>query len=554
MAIKTFDALLFQKMFLGATARLNDKKEIINELNVFPVPDGDTGTNMTLTMMSAAKEVAKLENPTMSKLCSTIINGVQLGSRGNSGVILSQLFSGMCKIFRDKEVIDVPVLTAAIGKAQEMAYKAIMKPKEGTILTIARAAFERGQEIAGTTDDIESYAKAVLSYMEEVLAKTPEMLPVLKEAGVVDSGGRGLCEVVRGAVDILCGGELHFTTDVSEKEKVERVDVSNISTADIKFGYCTEFIIKTSREFTEVDEAEVKRYLSSIGDSLVVFSGEGMVKIHVHTNNPGNALQKALGYGELSRIKIENMREEHNERLRAEIEKESAAKNIEPSALERKPVGFISVAAGSGLNSIFADMGVDFIISGGQTMNPSTEDMVNAIRYVNADVVYILPNNKNIILAAEQAAQIVKDSSVYVVPSKTVPQGIAALIAFADEKSPMENLKSMTDAMKSVKTGQITYAIRDTKQDGLEIRQNDIIGLDDDGIRSAGSEINEVAVELLRGMVDDESAVISIYSGDEVSVEAADELASIIEDEFDMVDVEVHEGGQPVYYYILSVE
>ena len=555
MVLKTIDAALLKKAFLSAAKSIERKKEIINELNVFPVPDGDTGTNMTLTIMSAANDVARLADPTMEQLAKAISNGSLCGARGNSGVILSQLFRGFTKEIRNSEVIDVPVLAAAFEKAVETAYKAVMKPKEGTILTVARGGAERAKELVQETDDIVVFGEEVLKKMEEVLAYTPELLPVLKEAGVVDSGGQGLLEIVKGAYDAILGKEIDFSVPVTAAPSATttRMSSENISTSDIKFGYCTEFIIYLEKEYTEKTEADFKAYLESIGDSIVVVSMDDVVKVHVHTNDPGNALQRALTYGSLSRIKIDNMREEHNEKLLKEMEGGVTAAEAEVPA-EHKQYGFIAVSIGAGVNEIFTGLGVDCIIEGGQTMNPSTEDMLNAIAKINADNIFILPNNKNIILAAEQAMRMTKDKNIIVLPSKNVPQGIAALIGFVPEDDVDVNTENMKEEMTRVKTGQVTYAVRDTSLNGVEIKQGNIMGIGDAGILSVGEEIEDTAYAMVEAMMDEDSELISIYYGEEIAEDAANGLADRIMEAYPDVDVELHFGGQPVYYYVVSVE
>ncbi|MBE5922676.1 MAG: DAK2 domain-containing protein [Lachnospiraceae bacterium] len=555
MVVTTIDAKMLQKMFLAGAQNLDAKKEWINELNVFPVPDGDTGTNMTLTIMSAAKEVSSLEEPTLESLAKAISSGSLRGARGNSGVILSQLFRGFTKVIKDAEVIDTAVLAQASQKAVETAYKAVMKPKEGTILTVARGAADKAVEVAEQTDNIVEMMNAVINHAEDVLNQTPEMLPVLKQAGVVDSGGQGLMQVLRGAFDALIGKEIEFEI-VGKSSTGANIDVQE--EIDIKFGYCTEFIINIEKKYTEDDELEFKAYLESIGDSIVVVSDDDLVKVHVHTNDPGLAIQKALTYGSLSRMKIDNMREEHQEKLikdAQKVAKEQKAKlEAEKKAMPRKDFGFIAVSIGAGMNEIFKGLGVDYLIEGGQTMNPSTEDMLNAIDHVNADHIFILPNNKNIILAAEQAMKLTKDKDIIVIPSKTVPQGITAVINFMPDATVEDNTEAMTEGMSTVKTGQVTYAVRDTQIDDKVIHMNDIMGIGDKGIQAVGSEIDATTLELVATMVDEDSELISIYYGEDVSEETANELAAAIEEAYPDVDVEVNYGGQPIYYYLLSVE
>jgi uncharacterized protein len=557
VVVKTIDAQTLKKMFLAGAASIEAKKEIINELNVFPVPDGDTGTNMTLTIMSAVKEVNALSDPTIEELAKAISGGSLRGARGNSGVILSQLFRGFSKEIKDFKEINVTIMANAFQKAVETAYRAVMKPKEGTILTVARGGAEKAAELVSETEDMVYFCKEVIAHMEVVLKNTPELLPVLKEAGVVDSGGQGLLEIVKGAYDALIGKEVSFenltTSEVSTGAARER-----ISTDDIKFGYCTEFIIMVEKEYNEQIEEDFKAYLESIGDSLVVVSDDDVVKVHVHTNDPGLAIQKALTYGSLTRIKIDNMREEHNERLIKDAEKVAQAQKAEEKkAAENKPrkkAGFIAVSMGEGLDEIFTGLGVDCIIKGGQTMNPSTEDMLTAISEVNADNIFILPNNGNIILAAEQAKHLTEDKNVHVIPSKTVPQGITAIINFVYDKAPEENVVRMTEEMQKVKSGQVTYAVRDTSLDGKEIKQGNIMGIGDKTILSVGEEVAATTLELIQCLADDDSELISLYYGEEVEEEAANTLAEEIMEKYPSLDVEVHYGGQPIYYYVLSVE
>jgi len=557
VSTKTIDAGMVQKCFLSGAKRIEANKEYINELNVFPVPDGDTGTNMTLTIMSAAKDVAALENPTMEQVCKAISSGSLRGARGNSGVILSQLFRGFTKELREYSEISVTVLAAAFERAVETAYKAVMKPKEGTILTVARGGAERAVQLAEEgEEDVLIFAEEVIAHMKEVLDITPELLPVLKEAGVVDSGGQGLLTIMEGVLDALNGKETDFTLSMSTNGAKAATGAANdnISTADIKFGYCTEFIIMVEKHYDMDEELKFKAYLESIGDSIVVVSDEDIVKVHVHTNDPGLAIQKALTYGSLTKMKIDNMREEHNERVIQGAAQAQKAEEKPAAQAPRKPYGFVTVSIGEGLNEIFKGIGADYIIEGGQTMNPSTEDMLTAIENVNADTIYILPNNSNIILAAEQAASLTEDKKIVVIPSKTVPQGITALINFMPDKSVEDNTKRMTDEMQNVKTGQVTYAVRDTSMDGKEIKAGDYMGIGDKTILSVGSDIADVTYELLESLMDEDSELVSLYYGQETSEEDANALADRVTEAYPDVDVEVHPGGQPIYYYVLSVE
>ena len=553
MAVKTINTELLQKMFLAGAANLEAKKEFINELNVFPVPDGDTGTNMTLTILSAAKEVKALENPDMVAIAKAISSGSLRGARGNSGVILSQLLRGFTKEIREHKEIDTITLAKACERATATAYKAVMKPKEGTILTVAKGASQKAAELAETTEDLDTFISEVINYAQEVLEKTPEMIPVLKEAGVVDSGGQGLLEVMRGAYDAFQGKEIDYSA-IEASAGTKMVKPSEQAETEIKFGYCTEFIIMLEKEFTAKDETEFKAYLESIGDSIVCVADDDIVKIHVHTNDPGLAIQKALTYGQLSRMKIDNMREEHQERLIKDAEKLAAQQAEAKKAEPRKEVGFIAVSIGEGMNEIFRELGADYIIEGGQTMNPSTEDMLNAIDQVNAEHIFILPNNKNIILAANQAQALTEDKDIIVVPSKTVPQGITAIINYMPDADAQTNLEAMIEGIGNVKTGQVTYAVRDTHIDDKEIHEGDIMGIGDSGILAVGQSVEETTKEMLAQLVDEDTELISLYYGQDVQEESAENFAQEIEDLYPDVDVDVHSGGQPIYYYVLSVE
>ena len=561
MATKTINADMLARMFLAGAQNIEAKKEIINELNVFPVPDGDTGTNMSLTIMSAAKEVMALDDRNMKDLAKAISSGSLRGARGNSGVILSQLLRGFTKAIRDEEEIDAMTLAAACQRARDTAYKAVMKPKEGTILTVASGIAARAAELAEETDDLEAFLPAVIEHAEEVLAKTPDMLPVLKEAGVVDSGGQGLIEVIKGAYAAFQGKEIALSA-ITPGTGSAVTKIGAQETADIKFGYCTEFIILTEREFTEEEERDFKAYLSSIGDSIVCVADEDVVKVHVHTNDPGLAIQRALTYGQLSRMKIDNMREEHQEKLIRDAEKMAAKQAAEEAEKEkaqkaqepRKAMGFITVSIGEGLNEIFRELGADYIIEGGQTMNPSTEDMLNAIDQVNADTVFILPNNKNIVLAANQAKALVKEKEIVVIPTKTVPQGITAIISFMPDADAKANEEAMLEGIQQVKTGQVTYAVRDTHVDDKEIHEGDIMGIGDKGILAVGTEVEATAKEMLAELVDEDSELISLYYGEEVSEEEAEKFAAEVEELYPDVDVDFHFGGQPIYYYVMAVE
>lgn len=567
MGISTIDAGMVKKAFLAGAKGLEAKKDWINELNVFPVPDGDTGTNMTMTIMAAAKAVAELEDPDMEQLAKAISSGSLRGARGNSGVILSQLLRGFTKEIQGTASIDVTILANAMVRGTETAYKAVMKPKEGTILTVAKGMADKAIEMAAQTDDIEIFAKAVIEEGDYVLSQTPEMLPVLKQAGVVDSGGQGLMQVVKGAFDGLTGkcSDFSFEDAGILKPSSEKAPQSagasrtDIDTADIRFGYCTEFIIKLEKEYSQKDEDELKKYLGSIGDSLVVVSDDEIVKIHVHTNHPGLAFEKGLTYGSLSRMKVDNMREEHEERVIQDSErlaKEQAAQPnpAEEETSERKSYGFITVSCGDGLSEIFKGIGADYLIEGGQTMNPSTEDMLNAIKKVNADHIFILPNNKNIIMAANQARDLTEDKEIIVIPSKTVPQGITALVNFIPDLTPEENLENMTAEMERVQTAQITYAVRNTSIDGMEIHEGDIMAIGDHGMLAVDTSVLGAAKAALEAMLNEDSELVTIYYGSDVTEADAEAFRKQAEEEFPDKEIELQYGGQPIYYYMISAE
>lgn len=561
MDSNTIDAGLMARMFLAGAKNLESKKEWINELNVFPVPDGDTGTNMTMTIMAAAREVSSLYDVgdiDMVSLCKAISSGSLRGARGNSGVILSQLFRGFTKGVKECQEITVPVLATAFEKAVETAYKAVMKPKEGTILTVAKGGAVKARELADAgVEDMSEFLEQVIAYADEVLAKTPDMLPVLKQAGVVDSGGQGLMQVLKGAYDAFLGKEIDLTVEKTAARAGSAAGAPNYEaqvSAEIKFGYCTEFIVMLNKVFNIKAEMDFKAYLESIGDSIVVVADEDVVKVHVHTNDPGLAIQKALKYGALSNMKIDNMRLEHQEKLFQMSKQEE--KTVEEDDLPgpKKDVGFIAVSVGEGIASIFKGLGVDYIIEGGQTMNPSTEDMLNAVDKVNADTVFILPNNKNIILATNQAQSLVKDKKIVVIPTKTVPQGITAVINYVPGLSIEENEETMLAEMQAVATGQVTYAVRDTNIDGQEIRQGDFMGLGDHGILSVGTAISSVALSMVEAMMSEEKELISVYYGEEITKEDAESLQEQLAEKYPACDVELQYGGQPIYYYIISAE
>ena len=562
---KTIDARILSRMFLAGAKNLEAKKEWINELNVFPVPDGDTGTNMTMTIMAAAAEVGSLGEPDMESLAKAISSGSLRGARGNSGVILSQLLRGFTRSVKNNKELDAIDIAAAMEKGVETAYKAVMKPKEGTILTVAREAAAKAVELAETAEDLDTFFQSVIAHAEETLAKTPEMLPVLKEAGVVDSGGQGLLEVYHGAYDGFLGKEIDYTQfDKAKGPAVTKIDAQ--TEADIKFGYCTEFIILLNQPMSEETEHEFKKFLMSLGDSIVLVADDEIVKVHVHTNHPGQAIEKALTFGALSRMKIDNMREEHQEKLIKDSQKLAAQQKAEEEAYEAacadektnnmpaKEMGFVSVSIGEGMNEVFRGLGVDYLIEGGQTMNPSTEDMLNAIEHVNAKTVFILPNNKNIIMAANQAVDLVEDKQIIVIPTKTIPQGITALVNYIPDHSAEENKEQMMAEIENVKTGQVTYAVRDTEIDGKTIKQNDFMGIGDKSILSVGTDLRATTLEMVDAMVDEDSAIVSIYFGSDSDEDSANELAAAIEEKYPDVEVEVNDGGQPIYYYVISVE
>ncbi len=583
MSLTSVNAENIRAAFIAGAHNLSNNKEYINELNVFPVPDGDTGTNMTLTIMSAASEIEAVANPTMDLLSKAISGGSLRGARGNSGVILSQLFRGFCRDIKGKETLDVNDLTAAFARAVETAYKAVMKPKEGTILTVAKGIYDKAAELCDYEDDVISFTEQIIEHGDNVLAHTPELLPVLKEAGVVDSGGQGLMEFLRGALAGLKGETIELAEGIPSQpargaglleeipKKPSGSGNDNISTADIKFGYCTEFIILLDKELTDKQVSEFKAYLTSIGDSIVCVADEELVKVHVHTNHPGLAFEKALTYGGLTRMKIDNMREEHSERVSMEEEKrraeeqeaafqemkyrnKPAAEETPAEPVELKKYGFIAVSVGDAMEETEKSLGIDYVISGGQTMNPSTEDILSAVEKVNAENVFVFPNNKNIILAANQAAAICEDKKIHVIPTKSVPQGISAVLSFAEDMSPEENIEAMTEAISAVKSGEVTYAVRDTSVDGKEIKNGDIMGISDKGIDVVGTSVDEVTTSLIEGMVDEDSGLITLYYGSDVSKEDAEKLCDALTEKFDELEVELHEGGQPIYYYIVSVE
>ena len=572
MEITTINAELFAKMFLAGANNLEAKKEWINELNVFPVPDGDTGTNMSMTIMSAAKEVAAMTDPTMASLAKAISSGSLRGARGNSGVILSQLFRGFTKVIAEYDELNVRIISDAFQKATETAYKAVMKPKEGTILTVAKGMSDKAAELGEETDDLVHFCEEIIKEGDHVLSKTPDMLPVLKQAGVVDSGGQGLMQVLKGAMDALRGKEVDYNIEAAaqptEKSSSSNSYIDAQAEQEITFTYCTQFLIMLEHPFTEKQEMDFKSYLESIGDSIVVVADDEIVKVHVHTNDPGKAMQRGLTYGSLTTIIIENMRLERDEKISAMKEKEmqstqTAEQEIkameeltaeEEVQTEEKEMGFISVSIGAGINEIFKGLGVDHIIEGGQTMNPSTEDMLQAIEKVNARNIFILPNNKNIIMAANQAASLTEDKNIIVIPTKTIPQGITALVNYIPDSTPEDNAERMTEEIQLVKTGQVTYAVRDTIIDDKEIRQGDYMGIGDKGILSVGTDMAKTVLTMIAEMIDEDSALLSIYYGEDMDEDSANAIAEKVEASYPDVEVEVHSGGQPIYYYVISVE
>lgn len=557
----TIDALALKKAFIAGANNLDNKKDYINELNVFPVPDGDTGTNMTMTIMSAKREVESCKE-TMSDIAKAMSTGSLRGARGNSGVILSQLLRGFSKKIGDKTEIGVIEIADAFQKAVETAYKAVMKPKEGTILTVARGIATKARECAGTDITLEEFCETIIKHGDEVLASTPELLPVLKEAGVVDSGGQGLMEVLKGAVDCILGRVVIADTKPSGAgvSGVDNPKYSEDLSADIKFGYCTEFIINLEKPYGIKEEEDLKQFLESIGDSIVCVSDDEIVKIHVHTNHPGQAFEKGLTLGYLSNMKVDNMRLEHHEKVIKQAEREEAARQEAARQAEKekqqpkKQYGFIAVSMGDGLKEFFTELGVDYVIEGGQTMNPSTEDMLNAIEKVHAENIFIFPNNKNVVLAANQAAGLCEDKNIIVLATANAPQGISAMIAFDSTMTLEDNKNNMLEAVSNVKSGQVTYAVRDTSIDGKAIHEGDIMGISDKGLVSVGNDISDVTFDLIKDAVDEDSELISIYYGADVKKEDAEAFAARVEESFPDCDVQNYYGGQPIYYYIVSVE
>ncbi len=566
MGIFTIGADELRRYFISGVHALEGNKAWINELNVFPVPDGDTGTNMCMTLESAVNEVEHAASQTVPALAKAISFGSLRGARGNSGVIMSQLLRGFCKDIQDRESLDAAAVASACGRAVETAYKAVMKPKEGTILTVSRGVAEKMAELAQEETDLEILVRQVIVYGDEVLAHTPELLPVLKEAGVVDSGGQGLMVFLKGVFSAMQGKEVPSPQDV-RLETVQKgaagqrpVNTENISTSDIKFGYCTEFLINLTNPMTEEEESGFRAYLESLGDSIVMVADEEIVKVHVHTNDPGLAIQKALTFGGLTNMKIDNMRYEHQERLiqdasRIAEEEKRAREEKTEKPRERRKTAFIATSVGAGLKEIFLSLGVDEVVEGGQTMNPSTDDLLKAVAHVNADLVYILPNNSNIILTAEQAGRLSKDSHVVVIPTKTIPQGITAMMNYMPEDEEEVNTSRMRESLKTVRSGEVTYAVRTTRIAGKDICQGDIMGLGGpDGLYAVGQEVAETTFRTVEAMMSEEAGLVTLYYGEGVSEEDAGDIADRLREAFPDIEVELFEGGQPIYYYIISVE
>ena len=559
------------KLFLSGAASLEANKTWINDLNVFPVPDGDTGTNMTMTVTTAVKELKKLEKADLEAVSKAIAFGSLRGARGNSGVILSQLLRGFCKVAQEKEYLDAEAINEAMKKAVETAYKAVMKPKEGTILTVARGMAEFWAEQVKETANLESLMHATITHGDEVLEQTPELLPVLKEAGVVDSGGQGLIVFLKGAYSCLMGHEVSLDEEQDKKDDflkngvIEHEDIifNEANLGEIVFGYCTEFMIHLDEPFNDESERGFRAFLEGIGDSIVMVSDEEICRVHVHTNDPGNAIQKALSYGPLTNLKIENMRFQNDAQTRRNAERREAAKKVgftpkKPAEIpesEWKDYGFIATAAGTGLVEIFKSLGVDEIVEGGQTMNPSTDDMLEAIKKVPARTIFLLPNNKNIILAAQQAASLTKNKKVVVIPSTTIPEGISALLGFSQDQNVRDNECIMRQTMDNVLSAEVTYSVRSTTINGMKIRKGDIMGLGGpNGLYAVGKKIDEVTQDTVAAMMHEDAAVISLYYGSDVSDEDARKLADALTDKYPQCDVELYSGTQPIYYYIISVE
>jgi len=542
MKIKKIDGALLKKMFEYGAKNLEIFKKTVDELNVFPVPDGDTGTNMSLTFSHSVGELEKLDNDQLYAVAKTASSGALIGARGNSGVILSQLLRGLAEGCKGRETLDVEGLARVVRAAADAAYKAVMKPTEGTILTVARMMAEYADVHYEDFTDIDGFMGAVIDKGREALSKTPEMLPVLKEAGVVDAGGQGLVFILEGAYKGLMGQELSEEVHLNAGDRDRFVDDSNMRPEDITFGYCTEFIVKDAED---ADEDALRAYLNTIGDCVLVIKDDDIIKVHVHTDHPGKAFEKGLTFGALIRMKVDNMRE----MLGVSDEKDDAPAADEPPV----PYGFVAVSPGEGLTELFKEMGISRVISGGQTMNPSTEDFLSEIKKINADQIFLFPNNGNIIMAANQA-QLMSEKNVHVIPTKTIPQCVTAMLTFNGEEPWEVNDNEMKRVIEGVKTGEVTYAVRNTTIKGMTIEKGDIIGICDGEILVKGKDVTAVTSSLLEKMADDEAELISIYYGQEVAEEDAHALAEILEEDFEDCDIEINRGGQPLYYYIVSVE
>ena len=558
---KTLNGVRLGRMIIAGANELAANKQLVDAMNVFPVPDGDTGTNMSLTVMAAAREAEKKGSLMAADVTKAASSGALRGARGNSGVITSQLFRGFAKGLEGMEEAGVKELAAAAEQAVKTAYKAVMKPKEGTILTVARGCAEAAEKLSHETDDIEAFLTGIIAYGHEVLAQTPEMLPVLKQAGVVDAGGRGLLYILEGALKQLKAGDQHVTLNDGQSAtaaapEMDVASLASIENESITFGYCTEFFINVQGA-DETVTTGLKNYLGTIGDSVVCVADDEIIKIHVHTDHPGLAIEKALTIGSLTGLKIDNMREQHTNAISFTGEATAAPAPVaaEPAVDQpRKDVGFVSISAGAGLTAIFKNLGVDEVIEGGQTMNPSTEDILNAVDKINADHIFVLPNNKNIILAAEQAAALSEDKKLHVIPSRSVPEGISAMFCFEADADPDEMEAAMKDAIKLVDTATVTYAVRDTSIGDKEIREGNILGMLNDQIEVVSEDVMEGTKELIKASIKDESEVVGIYYGVDATEESAEELAAFIEENYPDCEVEVQSGGQPLYYYIISVE
>lgn len=532
----------FRDMFVSGANNLQNNKDLVDKLNVFPVPDGDTGTNMSLTISYAIKELSKVNNDNITDIGKALSKGSLMGARGNSGVILSQIIRGIAKSIEGKDSLNVNDLALALKNGSDTAYKAVIKPIEGTILTVIRETGEYAVKTANENMDMIDFLELVVKQANESLEKTPELLKALKEAGVVDSGGKGLVLILEGMLSSLKGNNIDSIAGGVSSNVEVKVE-QNISTEDIKFQYCTEFILESDK----VDDLVIREKFMKFGDSLAVVGDEGVIKVHVHTNDPGLALQEALSYGQLLTIKIENMKLQHENVVLSEAEQ---TKKVQ---VEEKEYGFIATSMGEGLAQIFKDFGVDHIIEGGQTMNPSTEDFMKAIESLHARNIIILPNNSNIIMAANQAKEL-SDKNIIVIPTKNVAQAFATLVTFDGDATAEENESNMVEALSTVKSGQVTYAVRDTVINDIEVKEGNIIGLAEGKLLAAGEGVNEITTNLIEKLVDEDSAIITLFYGEDTSKEDAEALASDLEEKFEDIDVELHYGGQPLYYYLISVE